>query len=99
MKNIIKHCRGEKKRGPRTIDGFRKKLKIPDYEISESIEHEVKSKIDTLFVNEDILKEYSVKNDEIMPYFYKHYNKKYKLTIMIENTYYLKLMFVLLNIL
>ena len=99
MTNIIKHCRGEKKRGPRAIDGFRKKLKIPDYEISESIEHEVKSKIDTLFVNEDILKEYSVKNDEIMPYFYKHYNKKYKLIIMIENTYYLELMFVLLNIL
>ena len=42
MTNIIKHCRGEKKRGPRAIDGFRKKLKIPDYEFSESIEHEVK---------------------------------------------------------
>ena len=42
MTNIIKHCRGEKKRGPRAIDGFRKKLKISDYEISESIEHEVK---------------------------------------------------------
>ena len=42
MTNIIKHCRGEKKRGPRAIGGFRKKLKIPDYEISESIEHEVK---------------------------------------------------------
>ena len=24
VKNIIKHCRGEKKRGIRTIDGFRK---------------------------------------------------------------------------
>ena len=33
MTNIIKHCRGEKKRGPRAIDEFRKKLKIPDYEI------------------------------------------------------------------
>ena len=66
----------KRKRGPRAIDGFRKKLKIPDYEISESIEHEVKSKIETIFVNEDILEEYSVKIYEIMPYFYKHYNKK-----------------------
>ena len=76
MTNIIKHCRGEKERGPRAIDGFRKKLKIPDYEISESKEHEVKSKIETIFVNEDILEEYSVKIYEIDPYFYEHYNKK-----------------------
>ena len=34
MTNIIKHCRGKKKRGPRAIEGFRKKLKIPGYEIS-----------------------------------------------------------------
>ena len=66
----------KRKRGPRAIDGFRKKLKIPDYEISESIEHEVKSKIETIFVNEDILKEYSVKIYEIDPYFYEHCNKK-----------------------
>ena len=26
MTNIIKHCRGEKKRGTRAIDGFRKNL-------------------------------------------------------------------------
>ena len=57
MKNI-KNCRGEKKRGPRALEGFRKKLKIPGYEISESIEHEVKSEIETIFVNEDILEEY-----------------------------------------
>ena len=42
MTNIIKHCRNDKKKGPRAIEGFGKKLKIPDYEISESIEHEVK---------------------------------------------------------
>ena len=34
---------------------------IPDSEISESPEHEVKSKIGNIFVNEEILKEYSVK--------------------------------------
>ena len=71
---------------------------IPDYEISVSIEHVVKSKIGTIFVNEKILEEYSVKIYEIDPYFYKHYKKKNKLTIMINNTYYLELIFILLNI-
>ena len=61
MKNITKHCRGEKKRGIKAIDWFRKKLMIPDHEISVSIEHVVKSKIGKIFVNEKILKEYSVK--------------------------------------
>ena len=49
---------------------------IPDYEISVSIEHVVKSKIGTIFVNEKILEEYSVKIYEIDPYFYEHYKKK-----------------------
>ena len=76
MTNIIKHCRGEKKRGIKVIDGFRKKLMIPDYEISVSIEHVVKSKIETIFVNADILEEYSAKIYEIDPYFHENYNKK-----------------------
>ena len=67
MTNIIKHCRGEKKRGIKVIDGFRKKLMIPDYEISVSIEYVVKSKIKTIFGNEKILEEYSVKIYEIDP--------------------------------
>ena len=74
--NIVKHCRGEKKRGIRAIDGFRKQLMIPDFEISKCPEHEVKSKIGTIFVNEKILEEYSVKIYEIDPYFYEHYRKK-----------------------
>ena len=49
---------------------------IPDFEISKCPEHEVKSKIGTIFVNEKILEEYSVKNYEIDPYFYEHYRKK-----------------------
>ena len=49
---------------------------IPDYEISVSIEHVVKSKIETIFVNADILEEYSVKIYEIDPCFYENYNKK-----------------------
>ena len=99
MTNIIKHCKdGKKKRGIKAIDGFRKKLMIPDYEISESIEHVVKSKMRTIFVNEKILKEYSVKIYEIDRYFYEHYKKKYKLTTLIKNTYCLGLIFILLNI-
>ena len=76
MKNIIKHCRGEKKRGIRAIDKFRKRLMVPDYGISVCPEHEVKSKIGTISVNEEILKEYSVKIYEIDLYFYEHCNKK-----------------------
>ena len=61
MTSIIKNCKGEKKRGIMSAEGFRKKLNIPDHEIYESIEHKVKSKIETIFANEDILEEYSVK--------------------------------------
>ena len=64
-----------KKRGIRAIDGFRRQL-MPDHQISESIEHKVKSKIGKIFVNEKILEEYSVKIYEIDPYFYEHYKKK-----------------------
>ena len=76
-----------------------KKLMIADYEISVSIEHTTKSKIGTISANEKILEEYSVKIYEIDLYFYEHYKKKYKLTIMIKSTYYLELIFILLNIL
>ena len=41
-----------------------------------SIEHKVKSKIEKIFVNEEILEEYSVKIYEIDPYFSEHYEKK-----------------------
>ena len=54
--NIIKHCRGEIKRAIKAIDGFRRKLTIPDHEISVCVEHEVKSKMETIFLNEKILK-------------------------------------------
>ena len=55
MTDIIEHCRGEKKRGIRSAYEFRKKLFVPDYKISVSVEHKVKSKIGIIFVNEDIL--------------------------------------------
>ena len=75
MTNIIEHCWGGKKRGIRSADGFRKKLFIPGYKISVSIEHKVKSKIGTIFVNEDILEEYSVRIYEIDLYFSENYKK------------------------
>ena len=72
---------------------------IPDYEISVSMENVGKSKTETIFANEKIIEECSVKIYEIDSYFYEHYKKKYKLIIMIKNTYYLELIFILLNIL
>ena len=73
---------------------------ILDSEISESPENKVKSKIGNMFVNENILEEYSVKIYEIDPYFYNHYKKKNikKLVKMGLYTYYSELMFILLNI-
>ena len=44
MTTIIKRCRGEKKRSTRAVDGFTKKLMIPDSEIPVCPEFEVKSK-------------------------------------------------------
>ena len=65
-----------KRRDKRKIDGFRKKLMIPESEIPERPEHEVKSKIGNIFVNEKILKEYSLKIYKIDPYFCDHYKEK-----------------------
>ena len=49
---------------------------IPDFEISKCPEHDVKSKIVTIFANEKIIEEYSVKIYEIDPYLCEHYRKK-----------------------
>ena len=74
MTNIIRNCKGEKRR-IESIYEFRKQLMIPDHEISVSIEHVVKSKIGKIFVNEDILKEKSVRIYGIDPYFSENYKK------------------------
>ena len=76
MTIIIKRCRGEKKRGIRAIDGFRKKLMIPDSEIPTCPEFEIKSKIGKLFMNKKILEEYSVKIYELIPFFMSITKKK-----------------------
>ena len=89
---------GWKKRGERKIDGFRKKLMIPESEISECPEYKVKLKIGNIFVNERILEEYYVKIYKTDPYFYEHYKKKKKLMKMDMNTYYSELMLIFLNI-
>ena len=59
MSAIIKRFRGGKKR-QKKIDGFRKKMMVPESEIPENLEHEVKSKIGNTFVNEKMLEQYSV---------------------------------------
>ena len=53
-----------------------KKLMIPDFEIFKCPEYKVKSKIESIFVNEKILEEYSIKIYEIDPYFYENYEEK-----------------------
>ena len=58
MTTIVKHCRGEKTRGIRAIDGFRNKLMIPDSEIPKCPEFEVKSKIGKIFKNHNPFEEY-----------------------------------------
>ena len=60
------------------MDGFRKKLMIPNSKIPKCPEFEVKSKIEKLFMNEKVSEEYSVKIYETDPYFYKHYKEKIK---------------------
>ena len=69
---------GLKIRGQIKVDAFRKKLMIPESEILKFTEHEIKSKIGNIFVNEKMLEEYSVKILEIDAYFYKHYKKIFK---------------------
>ena len=49
---------------------------IPDYEISKCPEHEVKSNLRSIFMDEKILEKKSVKIYEINPYFYEHYKEK-----------------------
>ena len=56
MKTVIKRSRGEKKRCIREIDGFRKKLMIPDSEIPKCPEFEVKSKIGQICKKHNSLK-------------------------------------------
>ena len=93
---LLNTVEGKKKRGIRAIDGFRRKLMIPDFEITKCSEHEVKSKSGTIFLNKKILEEYSIKIYEIDPSFYEHYKKMIKRKV---NTYYLELILIFLNIL
>ena len=98
MTIIVRWSRGEKTRVVRAIDGFRNKLMIPDSEIPKCPEFEVKSKIGKIFKKHNPLEEYSVKIYEIDPYFYEHYEKKYKLIKMGVNIYYLELIFILVSV-
>ena len=68
MTTVVKCCRGEKTRGIRAIDGFRKKLLILDSEILKCPECEAKSKIRKIFKKYNPLEEYSVKIYETDPF-------------------------------
>ena len=75
MITIIKRCRGEKITGIRAINGFRKKLIIPDSDIPKCLEFEVESKIGEIFNKRNPTEEYPVEIYEIDSYFYKPYEK------------------------
>ena len=66
----------KEKKDERKIDGFRKKLMIPESKILECPEYKVKSKIGNIFVNKKVLEEYSVKIYKLDPYFFEHYKEK-----------------------
>ena len=83
MTTIIKRCKGGKTRDIRAIDGFGKKIMIPDSEIPKCPEFEVKSKTQKIFENQNHFEEYSVKIYEINPYFYEHYEKKIGVNLFI----------------
>ena len=68
---------------------------IPNSEITERSEYEVKSKIGNIFVNEKLFFGF----ENLKTYFYENYRrKKNKMMKMGVNIYYLELMFILLNI-
>ena len=60
---------------------------IPDLEIPKCPEFEVKSKIGKIFKKHNPIEEYSVRIYKIDPYFYEHYEKKYKLIKMGVNIF------------
>ena len=88
----------KKIRGKRKIDGFRKKTMILESEIPECLEHEARSKVGNVFVNEKYLMNILLRFIKLVLIFVSITKKKYKLTKMGVNTYYLELMFNLLNI-
>ena len=74
MTTVIKRCRDEKKEAKEKQIDSEKKLLIPESEISECLEYEVKSKIGNIFVNEK-KKNILLKFMKIDLYFYEHYKK------------------------
>ena len=71
---------------------------IPESEIRECPEHAVKSKIENIFVNEKILENILLGFIKPILIFVRITKKKYKLTKMGVNIYYLELIIILLNI-
>ena len=61
----MKKKKKKKEEKERRTGEFRKKLKIPEYEISQCAEYKIKSKTGKIFADEKILEEYCVKMYEI----------------------------------
>ena len=92
---LLLNVAGVKKKPHQRNRLFRKKIIIPDSEIPKCPEFEVKSKTGKIFKKHNPLEEYSVRIYEFDLYFYEHYEKK-KIEMDV-NTYYLELMFILMN--
>ena len=87
MTNIIKNCKGGKKRG----------VGSAEHEIYESIEHRLKSKIGKIFVNEETLENILLRFTKLILILVSIIKKNYKLIKMVNNIYCLELIFFLLN--
>ena len=94
MTTIIRRCRGEKTRGIRAIDRFRKKLMIPDSEIPKCQEFEAKSKIDSL---KNIILMKNILLRFMILIFINFMKKIYNLIKMGVHIFYLELTFILIN--
>ena len=77
----------KKKRGERKIDGFRKKLMIPESEFPECPEHEIKSKIRNIFINEKILERILLRFPKLILIFVSIAKKKFELVKIGVNKY------------
>ena len=78
MTFAIKHCRREKKRGERKIDGLRKKKRFLNLGFQNAQNTMSNQKQETYLSMKKFVKNIVVKIYKTDPYFYEHYEKKSK---------------------
>ena len=81
MTTVFKRCRGAKKICERKIDRLRKKLVIPESEISKWQNTKSSQRQEACLWMKKILEEYFVKIYEIDLYIYEHYKEKIQVNI------------------